>query len=197
MKTEYLLGIGVIAVGGILLLRRRRKGVQLVAGYNEVVYMGTTKPVVDAVAPILEYMNAIAHFDGVNWSTYDGPGGAYDDLATVVHGETYFLSMYEACFWSWDGAPIPDGEPPSNGVPLTGGISNQLVYGGPNRTLRDVISYGSLSNILVSFGRWSEALGWQTYTVDEPAPSLKLDDIIWHGETVDVRVAVDHFWSWQ
>lgn len=92
-----------------------------------------------------------------------------------------------------NGEPPP---PPTNGVQLTAGLNN-IIYGGPNRRLRDVISFGNLSDVLVIF--WlrdpDSPVGWRSW-VPVFGGDLSLDDVIWNSDLVGIEVTRDHFWSW-
>ena len=77
------------------------EGVALVAGWNNVVYMGLSQAIESAVASIMPYLVQISVYrQGVYYDYYPAdPMGS--TLTDIYYGEACWVKVTQDCFWSW------------------------------------------------------------------------------------------------
>ena len=73
--------------------------IELQSGMNTVVYPGQTMNIEDATASIRTDLESVSYWNGSAWLVYT-PSPAYDDLNTLVKGQTYNVYMKAGATWS-------------------------------------------------------------------------------------------------
>jgi len=147
-------------------------GVQLVAGWNTVVYGGVNQGIEGAIATIKPYLIIMWVFRGGVWYMYDPADLANSDLTYLYNGDTCSLNMAQAATWDWFAAPVlvpkpkitsvvyPTQASPNTTVTVKVTITNQ----GAEGWIIPYFGYMPATTWLMIWGDWQWLIAGGSYT---------------------------------
>lgn len=122
--------------------------VNLLPGWNNIVYLGADAPLQQALAPLGDKLQGVLHWDaaGQNWQVFFAPAPQGSDLTTLQQGEAYWIAVQ---------APVALAQPEITPQPhqLAHGWNN-VAYLGPGGPVSDLVEQSAVWAWDAASQRW-------------------------------------------